>query len=242
MTHDAFRTTIDSDEIAHFATLEQDWWNERGPLKALHHLVPPRIEFIKSSVLNGLGRRDVRGLTCLDVGCGGGLLAEPLARLGADVTGIDASPQAIAAARAHAQQSDLAVHYEESSIEDFKGKKRFDLVIASEIIEHVADPALFIDHLCKKLADNGILVMTTLNRTLKSKILAVWMAQKVLRIAPTDLHDWNKFLKPSEIAEFLRKNGLSIKEIKGLRYNPFTGSATMHASDFDINYLIWAQK
>lgn len=240
-------STLAADEAAHFAPLAADWWNREGPASALHAMNPARLAFIRTAIAEGLkhqgqGRTPLKGMKILDAGCGGGLLSEPLARLGAEVTGLDSSPELVAVARDHASQQGLKIDYRTGLIEELAAKEKFDVVVASEVLEHVADPALFIQHAAAHLGKGGILVATTLNRTLKSLTLGIVVAEKVLGLAPDGTHHWRKFLKPSELAGLLRENGFEVGGVSGLRYNPFTNAARLHPDDMAINYLMWAKR
>lgn len=211
------------------------WWSAGGPFDLLHAMNPLRIQFIQECV------GDVRDLRVLDVGCGGGILCEPLARLGANVTGIDASLGAIAAARAHSDAMGLSIQYQHATIEEFSQNNSggFDLVIASEIIEHVPDPMSFISA-CKKslLLDSKGVVLSTINRTPKSYLGAILGAEYVLRWVPRGTHEWNRFLKPSEIAEMAAKEGLAWNELRGLSLNPCSRQWSF-SKDLAINYIGW---
>jgi 2-polyprenyl-6-hydroxyphenyl methylase/3-demethylubiquinone-9 3-methyltransferase len=240
-------STLAADEAAHFAPLAADWWNREGPASALHAMNPARLAFIRTAIAEGLkhkgqGRTPLKGIKVLDAGCGGGLLSEPLARLGAEVTGLDASAELIDVAKAHSGQQGLKINYLAGLIEDLAISKKFDVVVASEVLEHVADPALFLHHAAAHLGKGGVLVATTLNRTLKSLTLGIVVAEKVLGLAPEGTHHWRKFLKPSELAGLLREIGFEVGGLSGLRYNPFTNAARLHPADLAINYLMWAKR
>jgi 2-polyprenyl-6-hydroxyphenyl methylase/3-demethylubiquinone-9 3-methyltransferase len=223
---------IFSDQVALFDADANYWWNEGGPFDLLHAMNPLRLAFITECI------GDIRGLRILDVGCGGGILAEPLARLGAHVTGIDASLGAITAARAHAEIMELDIEYHQTTIEEFiKRDPSFDLIIASEIIEHVPDPASFLAAIKTNLAaDNKGVILSTLNRTPKSYLGAIIGAEYVLRWVPRGTHEWNRFLKPSEIAEM----GFTWSELRGLRLNPCNRKWSF-SKDLSINYIGWLQ-
>ena len=242
---------INPDELVRFSQLAEEWWDESGALASLHHLTPARMAFIRNAVAAGLregelspcDRCSLEGLEVLDLGCGGGLLAEPMTRLGARVTGVDATEEAIQAAQAHAVRGGLAIDYVHGTVDDLPRKQGlFDLVVASEILEHVPDPEVFLGKACSRLKPGGVLVITTVNRSLKSLLLGVVVAEKVLKLVPEGLHDWQAFLKPSEVAGILRDLGMSVGDISGLRYNPFNQRARLTPHDLGINYLMWAKK
>lgn len=240
-------STLAASETAHFAPLADEWWSREGPMAALHAMNPARLTFIRSAIADGLnhhgqGKTPLKGLKILDVGCGGGLLSEPLARLGAEVTGLDASAELIAVAQTHAKAQGVDVHYQAGLIEELAESAKFDVIVASEVLEHVADPAFFLSEAASHLRQGGVFVATTLNRTLKSLALGIVVAEKVLGLAPEGTHHWKQFLKPSELAALLRKSGLEVGGLSGLRYNPLTNSAKLHPEDLAINYLIWAKK
>lgn len=241
------KTTLDPAEQARFAGLGSHWWGEDSELEGLKAYNPVRIGFLKDAVQEGLGHKGTEklpfaGLRMLDIGCGGGILAEELARLGAQVTGIDATPEAIAAAKAHAARSRLDIAYQVSTIERFKHKTVFDVVIASEVLEHVADPELFLQQAAKQVRKGGILLVTTFNRTLRSLAFGIIAAEHLLRVAPIGTHSWKKFLRPSEVAALLEENGLQVQEVKGALYNPITGKMRPSRTDLAVNYMLWARK
>lgn len=241
------KSTLAADEAAHFVPLANDWWNREGPMLALHAMNPARLSFIRQAIAEGLGHKGsgktpLKGVKILDIGCGGGLLSEPLARLGAEVTGLDANPELIEVAKAHAKAQGVKVTYRTGLIEELKPSEKYDVVLASEVLEHVAEPSLFIEHAAAHVRKGGVFAATTLNRTLKSLMLGVVVAEKLMGLAPEGTHHWRKFLKPSELAAQLREQGLEVGGLSGLVYNPFTNSAKLHPSRLDINYLMWAKK
>jgi 2-polyprenyl-6-hydroxyphenyl methylase/3-demethylubiquinone-9 3-methyltransferase len=243
----AQQTTIDPAEIARFAAMAESWWDPNGKFRPLHRFNPVRLGFLRDRLNAHFGRdsaslRPFEGLRLLDVGCGGGLLAEPMARLGFAVTGIDATPATIETARIHAEQSRLAIDYRAVPVEDLaESGEQFDAVLAMEIVEHVADLAAFLAATAKVLKPGGILVLATLNRTSKAYLLAVVGAEYVLRWLPRGTHDWNKFVRPSELAAGLRRNGLKAAEITGVSYNPLRDSWSL-GRDLDVNYMAVATK
>ncbi len=234
--------TIDPREAAHFGTMAADWWNPKGSSAPLHQLNPPRLRYIRDRVDthwhgDGTGFTPLAGRTALDVGCGAGLLCEPLARLGASVTGIDAAPENIAAAEMHAAQSGLAIDYRAGGVEGLDGQ--FDLVTSLEVIEHVSDPAGFVRGLARVLADNGLLILSTPNRTPLSRLAMITIAEGTGRI-PRGTHDWNKFLTPEELTALLRDAGLHVVHTQGLGFSPATGFTLSDSTSLD--YFLTAVK
>jgi 2-polyprenyl-6-hydroxyphenyl methylase/3-demethylubiquinone-9 3-methyltransferase len=234
--------TIDPKEAAHFGTMAADWWNPKGSSAPLHQLNPPRLRYIRDQVDahwhgDGAGFTPLAGRTALDVGCGAGLLCEPLARLGASVTGIDAAPENIAAAEIHAAQSGLAIDYRAGGVEGLSGQ--FDLVTSLEVIEHVSDPTGFVRGLARVLADNGLLILSTPNRTPLSRLAMITIAEGTGRI-PRGTHDWNKFLTPDELTALLRDAGLRVIDTRGLSFSPATGFTLSDSTSLD--YFLTAVK
>jgi 2-polyprenyl-6-hydroxyphenyl methylase/3-demethylubiquinone-9 3-methyltransferase len=246
-TRDATAGTIDRDEVDRFARLAETWWDPDGEFRPLHKLNPVRLAFIRDRLAAHFGRdtrstRPFDGLRILDIGCGGGLASEPLARLGAAVTGIDAGAATIAAARRHAEAAGLAIDYREAAAEDLAAAgERFDAVIALEVVEHVADPQLFLGATAALVRPGGGLVAATINRTPKAFVFAIVGAEYVLRWLPRGTHQWRKFLRPSELASGLRPHGLAIGELAGLTYDPLRDLWTL-TSDLDVNYMLFATK
>jgi 2-polyprenyl-6-hydroxyphenyl methylase/3-demethylubiquinone-9 3-methyltransferase len=242
----ADRTTVDEEEIARFNTLAATWWDDTGPMRPLHEIGPARLSFIRDRVLEHFGRnggpRPFDGLAVLDVGCAAGLVSEPLARLGADVTGIDAAVANIGAAKAHAEQSGLAITYHAMTAEALALEgARFDVVTALEIVEHVADVPLFMASLSALVKPGGLLIMSTLNRTAKSFALAVVGAEYVLRWLPRGTHDWRKFITPAELARHMETAGLLPGETAGMRLDLLTRRWAL-SHDTAVNYLMAAGK
>lgn len=225
-------STIDSSEVAKFQALAQQWWDLSGPFKTLHDINPVRVKFIEQ-------QGSVKGLKCLDVGCGGGILSEALAKLGAEVVGIDMSDACIQVAQEHAKQQALAVDYEVSAIENFKGGM-FDRVICLEMLEHVSDPAYVIRECTRLLKPNGLLFLSTIHRSLRAYLSAIVAAEYVLNLLPRQTHDYDKFIQPSELAAMVRSAGLEVKALKGMGYNPLTRQAYLQDS-VAVNYLTVCQ-
>lgn len=239
--------TVDQDEVARFAALAQKWWDTKGEFAPLHALNPVRLGFIRDRLCARHGRdpgaqRPLEGLRLIDVGCGGGLLAEPLARMGAEMVAIDAAAENIGTARAHAEQAGIAVDYRCVTAEAVAAAgERFDGVVAMEIVEHVADVDAFMAALADLSRPGSPVFMATLNRTLKARALAVFLAERVLRWLPPGTHDWRKFLKPHELARAMRHAGLIPRALVGVTYNPL-GNSWRVSRDTDINYMMMAEK
>ena len=240
-------SSVDPDEIAKFSALAEAWWDPDGDFRPLHRLNPVRLNFICENIATR-HRRDpraeqpLRGLTILDVGCGGGLLCEPLTRLGARLTGIDPSASNVRIARLHAAAGHLEIDYRQSTAEDLgSSAARYDAVLAMEVVEHVADVTAFLEACAALVKPGGVMIAATLNRTAKAFILAILGAEYLLRWLPRGTHDWSKFLRPSELAGQLRAHGLVVEEITGVLYNPLTASWRL-GRDLDVNYMILARK
>ena len=236
------RDTIDPAEAAHFGRLAADWWNPRGSSAMLHRLNPVRLRYIREQVDRHWGadetdRRPLAGKRAADVGCGAGLLAEPLARLGADVTGVDPAPENIAAARIHAEGQGLDIDYRVGSIEALTGP--YQLITALEVIEHVTDPRAFVAGLARVLAADGLLILSTPNRTGLSRFAMIRLAEGLNRI-PRGTHDWNKFLTPEELTGLVRDAGLHVADVRGLGYSVTNGFRL--GEDKSLNYLVTARR
>lgn len=234
-------TSIDPAEAAHFGKLAADWWDPKGSSAMLHRLNPARLGFIRAAAdahwgLDARSFTPLAGKSALDVGCGAGLLCEPLARMGAAVTGLDAASENVAAANAHAALSGLAIDYRAGSVEDLGGN-RYDLVTAMEVIEHVTDPEAFVAGLAAALAEGGLLVLSTPNRTLVSRIALVSLAEGFGQI-PRGTHDWDKFLTPVELTEIVEGAGLRMTETRGMTFSPARGFTI--GDDLSLNYLLTA--
>jgi 2-polyprenyl-6-hydroxyphenyl methylase/3-demethylubiquinone-9 3-methyltransferase len=234
-------TTIDPAEAAHFGGLAADWWDPKGSSAMLHRLNPARLGYLREAVdrhwgLDETSFTPLAGKTALDVGCGAGLLCEPLARLGAAVTGIDAAAENIAAAHAHALQSGLAIDYRTGGIEGL-GSQRFDLVTSLEVIEHVSDPAGFVSGLAGALAEGGMLVLSTPNRTALSHLALILIGEGTGQI-PKGTHDWDKFLTPDELVALLEGAGLRVVDTRGLSFSPARGFVI--SDDMKLDYFVTA--
>ncbi len=231
-------STIDPDEIARFSAIADEWWDLRGKFAPLHKINPLRISWIKERIQDsGFGIQETR---LLDVGCGGGLICEPLARLGAQVTGIDAGEKNIKVASLHAEKTGLKINYRCTSAEAMSGQ--FDVVTALEIIEHVADIPAFVAATCKLVKPNGQIFMSTINRTAKSYALAIIGAEYVLRWLPKGTHTWSKFVKPHELVRELEKNGIEITDMRGMVMNPLTQEWRWDKDDLSVNYALAGTK
>ncbi len=235
-------TTINAREAAHFGTMAKDWWDPNGSSAMLHKLNPARLRYIREQVDAHWGGdaasfTPLAGRTALDVGCGAGLLCEPLARLGAAVTGIDAAPENIAVAEVHAAQAGLAIDYRAGGIEGLAGQ--FDLVTSLEVIEHVTDPAGFVRGLAGALATGGLMILSTPNRTPLSKLALIALAEGTGRI-PRGTHDWDKFLTPDELTKLLEDAGLRVIDTRGLVFSPATGFTLGDSTMLD--YFLTAAK
>lgn len=239
------RTTVSDAEIEQFSALAESWWDPAGPFKPLHRFNPVRLAYLRDRLITHFGRdaaavAPFAGLKLLDIGCGGGLLAEPLARMGFSVTAIDAGLKSIGVAAAHARKSGLSIDYRVAAPEDLSGEQ-FDVVLSMEVIEHVADPATFLAACCGLVRPNGAIFAATLNRTVKAYVLAIIGAEYLLRWMPRGTHDWKKFVKPSELSGGLRANGVAVREIKGFSYNPLKDEWFV-SGDLFVNYVIFGMK
>lgn len=238
-------TTIAPDEISKFSALADSWWDPNGAFRPLHKFNPARVGFIRDRLISHFERdpdadRPFEGLRLLDVGCGGGLIAEPMARLGFTVTGIDASEKNTGTAQVHAERSGLDIDYRVATPEDLKGET-FDVVLALEIVEHVADIEAFWAATASCVASGGVLIAATLNRTLKSLMLGKIGAEYILRWVPAGTHDWRKFVRPSEMVRDLRRNGLSVGTLAGVSYNVILDRWEV-GDDLDVNYMALATR
>lgn len=235
--------TIDPAEAARFGAMAADWWNPKGSSAMLHRLNPVRLGYIRSAVdahwhCDSSGFRPLEGKTALDAGCGAGLLAEPLARLGAAVTGVDAAPENIAVAKDHAEGNGLAIDYRVGSVADL-GDEAFDLIASLEVVEHVADPGAFVTGLATALAPGGLMILSTPNRTPASRLALITIGERFGGIPP-GTHDWNRFLTPDELTALVEAAGLRVTDITGLSFSPGRG---FHLSDnMALDYLLTATR
>ena len=235
-------TTIDPAEAAHFGKLAADWWNPKGSSAMLHRLNPVRLGFVRTMIDRHFesepkARRPLAGKRALDVGCGAGLLTEPLARMGAAATGLDAAPENIAAAKLHADGQGLTIDYRAGSVETLGADEKFDLVCSMEVIEHVTDPAAFVAGLVRVLAPGGLLVLSTPNRTALSRLALITVGEGAGMI-PKNTHDWSKFLTPKELSALLIGAGLEVIETRGLSLDPAKGFVL--SDDVRMDYLLAA--
>ena len=232
--------TINKEEIEKFNKIAEEWWNPNGKFKPLHKFNPIRIEYIKNNIIKDFdissNQKPLKGINILDIGCGGGLLSEPLARLGANVVGIDASKKNIDIAEHHLKKSNLSIEYHNASPENFFYKKKFDVILNMEIVEHVEDIPQFIYQSAKFLKEKGIMFVATLNQTLKSYVFAIIGAEYILRWLPIGTHDWNKFVKPEKLESICNENSLKLKKIDGVKFNPISNKWKI-SNDKSINYI-----
>ena len=237
-------TALDA-EVAKFDALAARWWDPEGPMKPLHRMNPLRTGWIAERLARHHGRDPaasdaLSGLALLDVGCGAGLASEAFARLGADVTGLDAAPDALAAARAHAEAAGLAIAYRQGLPEELSAREAFDAVIALEVIEHVADHAAFLAALARALKPGGLMFLSTLNRTARSFLMAKLGAEYLLRLLPVGTHEWRMFVTPGELGAGLRRAGLAVADITGMAMDPLTGQWRA-CRNVSVNYLVMAR-
>ena len=239
-------TTINKEEIQKFSKLADEWWDVNGKFKPLHMFNPIRIEYITENIRKHFNiKKDksnyLNGINILDIGCGGGLISEPMARLGAEVTGIDASEKNIKIANLHSKTSGLQINYLHGSPEKFVTSQKFDIILNLEIVEHVDNVDLYISSCYKLLKENGLMFTATLNRSFTSYVKAIIGAEYILRWLPIGTHDWNKFIKPEELEKNLNKQKFSTLDIKGLKFNPFINK-WKKSNDLSVNYIICSVK
>ena len=232
--------TINKEEIEKFSKIAEEWWDPDGQFKPLHNFNPIRISYIKENIIKTFDLKGedkiLSGIKILDVGCGGGLLSEPMSRLGAEVYGIDASKKNIEVAKIHAKKSGLNIKYFCSSPEKFKKNLKFDVILNMEIIEHVEDVILFLEACSKLLKKDGIMFIATLNKTLKSYIFAIIGAEYILKWLPIGTHEWEKFIKPEELIEISKKFDLNLSDLQGVKFNLIKNKWNL-SSDKSVNYI-----
>ncbi len=239
--------TLDDAEVKRFAALAAEWWDPNGKFRPLHKLGPARLAFIRQEIVRHFapaqgGLRPFEGLTVLDIGCGGGLVSEPVARLGATVTGIDPAAENIEAARRHADGQGLEIDYRASLVEDLVAEGgSFDCVLCLEVVEHVPDVAAFLATCAKLVRPGGLMILSTLNRTLKAYALAIVGAEYILRGLPVGTHQWERFVTPDELARHVAAAGLTMSVREGLVYNPLTDAWSL-SEDLDVNYMASAAR
>jgi 2-polyprenyl-6-hydroxyphenyl methylase/3-demethylubiquinone-9 3-methyltransferase len=246
-TLDTPRTSVDPAEVAKFSAIAAEWWDPTGKFAPLHKFNPVRLSFLKGEAAAHFGRdarslRPFEGLTLLDIGCGGGLLSEPMARLGFAVTGADASERNIGTAKAHAAQSGLEIDYRAVTAEELAAEGRsYDVVLNMEVVEHVADVQAYLAACARLVRPGGITVVATMNKTLKSLALAKIGAEYVLGWLPRGTHDWNRFIPPAELRAMLENSGLTSLKTQGVSFNPLAWDWVL-SSDVDVNYMIVAKR
>ena len=232
--------SINKKEIEKFSNMAAEWWDPEGKFKPLHKFNPIRIKYIKENIIKEFQLKNKKyplsGINVLDIGCGGGLLSEPMCRLGANVTAIDASNKNIAIANLHAKKNNLKINYICSSPEKLKTTKKFDVILNMEIVEHVEDVDFFLKSCANLLKKNGLMFVATINKTLKSYIFAIVGAEYVLRWLPIGTHEWEKFVKPEELKSILIKNNLNLKKIDGMNFNILKDEWNV-SKDLSVNYI-----
>ena len=238
-------TTINKEEIQKFSNLADEWWDVNGKFKPLHMFNPIRIEYILGEISKHFKiyekKNLLKNLEILDIGCGGGLMSEPMSRLGGNVTGIDASEKNIKVAKTHSKKSGLKINYLSTSPEQFDKKEKFDIILNLEIVEHVDNLDLYLESCCRLLKKNGIMFTATINRTFVSYVKAIIGAEYILRWLPIGTHDWNKFIKPEELEKKLNDKNFLTSDIKGLKFNPITNK-WKKSGDLSVNYIISSLK
>ncbi len=233
-------TSINKKEIEKFSKMASEWWNPNGKFKPLHKFNPRRIQYIKENIIKHFKTQNktkpLSGVSILDIGCGGGLLSEPMCRLGADVTGIDASEKNIKIAKVHSKKNNLKIKYLCTSPEKLKFTKKFDVILNMEIVEHVEDINIFLKCSSNLLKKNGLMFVATINKTLKSYIFAIVGAEYILRWLPIGTHEWEKFVKPEYLSEILKKNQLTLIKLDGMKFNLIKDEWNI-SKDLSVNYI-----
>ena len=237
--------TINKQEIAKFSKIASEWWNPNGKFKPLHKFNPIRIKYLKENIIEHFILKQtnppLKGLNILDIGCGGGLLSEPMSRLGANITAIDGSKKNIAVAKYHAKKNNLKINYICSSPEELNVKKKFDVILNMEIVEHVDDLNFFIKKSSNLLKKNGLMFIATLNKTFKSYLFAIIGAEYILGWLPIGTHHWEKFVKPNELTRIGEKSNLELKKINGMKFDPFVDKWYL-SNDKSVNYIVKFKK
>lgn len=235
--------TVDLEEVKKFSHTKLEWWNPEGKFKTLHVTNPVRLKYIRQNIKKFYGIKDpiqpLKGRKVLDIGCGGGILAEPVARMGGKVTGIDVSKSNIESAAEHASDEKLKIDYRCTSVEDLanKSSEKFDIILCLEVVEHVNNLPLFIESCSKLLKKGGLLIVSTINKTIKSYLLAIVGAEYILNWLPVGTHSWEKFVKPSELEELLQKNNIYLKNMSGMGYAPLSPQKWQLCQNTDVNYF-----
>ena len=233
-------TSVNKKEIDKFSKMADEWWDPEGKFKPLHKFNPTRIKYIKENIINNFKLKNkfkpLSGINILDIGCGGGLLSEPMSRMGANVTGIDASDKNIKIAKLHSKKNKLKINYLCSSPEKLKITKKFDVILNMEIVEHVEDIDFFLKSCSKLLKKNGLMFVATINKTLKSYVFAIVGAEYVLRWLPIGTHEWEKFVKPEDLKKILMKYNLSLNKLEGMNFNIIKDEWSI-SRDLSVNYI-----
>ena len=233
-------TSVNKKEIEKFSKMAEEWWDPNGKFKPLHKFNPIRIRYIKDNIIDHFNlnnkNKPLNKINILDIGCGGGLLSEPMSRLGADVVGIDASEKNIKIAKMHAVKNNLKIEYKTTSPEKLKTNKKFDVILNMEIVEHVEDVNFFIKSCAKLLKKNGIMFVATLNKTLKSYVFGIIGAEYIMRWLPIGTHEWEKFVNPDDLIAISKKNNLNLRKLDGMKYNLLKDQWTI-SSDKSVNYI-----
>jgi len=233
-------TSVNKKEIEKFSKMAEEWWDPNGKFKPLHKFNPIRIRYIKDNIIDHFNlnnkSKPLNKINILDIGCGGGLLSEPMSRLGADVVGIDASEKNIKIAKMHAEKNNLKIDYKITSPEKLKTNKKFDVILNMEIVEHVEDVNFFIKSCAKLLKKNGIMFVATLNKTLKSYVFGIIGAEYIMRWLPIGTHEWEKFLNPDDLIAISKKNNLTMQKLDGMKYNLIKDQWAI-STDKSVNYI-----